>query len=718
MVCRCVCFSVTYSSQMRVNSFSFKKVTSILEVAANQSCGKASSDSGLRLSMSISKLFEAMLNKVTLRNLIRLAGISLSYWLPHMNNHVVKWLKSCIQGFNQESTDTAFLKEVFWAQEPKFNRLKNRKNLRTTGFNFYNDCYKRKRSVHSILRIKEGTQVNKLFEIHCRLFTIRICLIDLNEQVLATELKQIVEKSKEKSGRYSNLFRIISSLATIKLAYLMVNSNLEKYAEEINNSSLSMSDLEMLQKVLQSILCGKAQFSSVKYISSPKSCKSGLQPSNINIINLCEKIIQKAIELVLTIIFEEIFLDCSYGSKLNCGRHTALKYLFLTFRNVSMYPLAIEGNIKGCFDSVPHEIILKGLMQKVDCDVTLNLIRQILNAGYILSENRKKIGIKNVRTNATGVGIPSGIILSSFFINMVLHELDKFVNESLCKKYNISIEQKTNLKSDELKYQVERKISMKRRHVLMDHCEIVPLKCFYKIEFKRLFYVRYIDEWVILLVGSLKDVKFVQNKIFKKLQNLGLTLNKEKIRILSLKKDKCRFLGVDFSMSKDINERYKFIKLARKSFTTRQKVTLQIILQAPVFELLIKLKNKGFVKQSKKGVFFPVGKVNCLSLTHSQILNYFNHKIRGILNYYSCVHNRNGLWSIVRFLNYSCALTLARKYKLKTLASTFKKFGRDLEFVNKKGERYKMFRPENFKILRMSEKFRNNESIDIENLFD
>jgi hypothetical protein len=128
------------------------------------------------------------------------------------------------------------------------------------------------------------------------------------------------------------------------------------------------------------------------------------------------------------------------------------------------------------------------------------------------------------------------------------------------------------------------------------------------------------------------------------------------------------------------------------------------------------LKEKGFVKRSKLGEFFPKGKSNCIPLTHPQILNYFNSRIRGILNYYSCVHNRNELWSIVRFLNYSCALTLARKFKLKTLAKTFKKFGRDLKFVNEEGKEYKIFRPNNLRMLPENERFRANENTNIDQL--
>ena len=196
------------SSQIRANSFSFKKVTSLLEVAANQCRGKASSDRGMRSNMRRSRQPETILNKVTIRNLIRYAGTSLSYWPPHINGQVATWLESCIQGFNQENINTALQKEAYIAQGLKFNRLKIRKNLRTTGFNLYDACCKGKRSVHSILCIKEGTQVNKLFVNLCRPFSTKIRSENLDERVLATELKQMVEKCKNMDGKYGNLIQI------------------------------------------------------------------------------------------------------------------------------------------------------------------------------------------------------------------------------------------------------------------------------------------------------------------------------------------------------------------------------------------------------------------------------------------------------------------------------------------------------------------------------
>merc|ERR1712194_235317 len=162
----------------------------------------------------------------------------------------------------------------------------------------------------------------------------------------------------------------------------------------------------------------------------------------------------------------------------------------------------------------------------------------------------------------------------------------------------------------------------------------------------------------------------------------------------------CHFLGVDFKIRKNSKEHFKPVRVVKKGETSiRQRFTPRLILMAPILKLLEKLLKQGFVKRSSLGEFFPKGKQGLSQLSHPQILNYFNSRIRGVLNYYSCVHNRNELWSIVRFLNYSCALTLARKFKLKTLAKTFKKFGRDLTFENEKGRKYKIFRPNNLRML-------------------
>jgi hypothetical protein len=322
-------------SQMRVNSFSLKYVTSRPGVATNQGCGKAPGYSGLRLNMNKSRLSKTILDKVTLRNLIRLAGTSLSYWSIYINGHVAFWLEPCVQGFNQENLGTALQKEDCKAQEPKSKRLKNRKNLKTAGFNLCLSSNKGKQSVHSISCMKEGTQVNKLFVSSCRSFSTKIRLENLDERVLATELVQMVEKCKNKDGRYGNLIQIIGSLSTLKLAYLIIKSNPGISAKGIDKTTLDGINPKILLNISRETLSGKFRFSSVRRVYIPKPGKSVLRPLEVS--NPREKIVQKAIEMVLNAIFEGIFLNCSHGSRPGRSCHTALKYLQLNIGNASTY---------------------------------------------------------------------------------------------------------------------------------------------------------------------------------------------------------------------------------------------------------------------------------------------------------------------------------------------------------------------------------------------
>ena len=666
--------------------------------------------------MRKSRLLETILNLVTIRNLTRLAGTSLSYGLPHIYNPVVLWFGSCVQSSDQFNTDTALQEEVYKAQEPNFKRLKNRKNSRTTGFNLcYN--YKGKRSVHSTSCIKEGTQTNTPFVNSRRLFTTKNSPINLDERVMTTELKQMVEKCKNKDGRYGNLIQIIGSPSTIQLAYLMIKSNPGISAKGIDSTTLDGLNLKSLQKISQDVLSGKIKFSPVRRVYIPKPGKSVLRPLGVS--NPREKIVQKAMEMILTAIFEETFLDCSHGSRPGRSCHTALKHLQLKIGNASTYSWVIEGDIKGCFDNIQHDMIIKGLKRKVDCVSTLTLVKRILNAGYVLDEDLKKIGKKNAKVYRTNKGTPQGIVLSPLFNNIVLHELDEFIERKLKTEYTKGKKRKVNLEYRKLRYRIKRETDLKKRRALINECLKVPSKNFYDTDFKRLFYVRYVDDWVILMIGSMKEAKDIRELVSRKLQSLGLTLSLEKTHITPLRGNKkCHFLGVDFFIRKNTDKHYKPVSLVKKNTTIRQRFTPRIILHAPILKLLVKLKDKGFVRRNHKGEFFPIGKTNCVNLTHAQILNYFNSRIRGILNYYCCVHNRNELWSIVRFFNYSCALTLARKFKLKTLAKTFKKFGRDLSFVNKKGKVFKIYRPDNLRMLPMNERFKINENYSIDELLN
>ena len=713
MVRRCVCLSVMCSSQTHLNTFS--TVKSLLGVATNKGCGKASSDSRLRCSIVTSRLPEEMLNKITLRNLLRSAGASLPFWPIYTNDQLTLWMDICVQIFNQENTSTALQTGTYRAQKSKFNRLKTRINLKTTGFNLLGSHYlRRKRSTHSTHGVGEGVQVNFLSSFNRRLFSTKILTSNLDVSVLTTNMIKAVRSSRNKDGRYGNLHQIISSVDTLVLAYLIIKGKKGISAKGIDSETLDGISIEYIRKIVSELKSGTFNFSPVRRVDIPKPGTTVTRPLGIS--KPRQKIVQKSMELVLCIIFESKFLDCSHGSRPGRSCHSALKRLQLTVGNASTYTYCIEGDIKGCFDNIPHAEIIKGINREVNCPSTINLVRKILNAGYVLDGELKKHG-KKAKVYKSKIGTPQGVVLSPLFSNIVLHELDLYVCEVLDKESRKGKHRKTNLEYRRLRYRIKTEDDLKIKRKLINQSLRVPSKVVNDPDFKRIFYTRYVDDWVLFVAGSMEDAKTIRSKVSRKLLSLGLTLNLEKTHITSLRKGFCHYLGVDFFIRKNNENHFKPVRVVKKSGTSiRQRVVPRLILKAPILKLLIKLQEKGFVKRSSLGEFFPKGKRGLTQLSHPQILNYFNSRIRGVLNYYCCVHNRNELWAIVRFLKYSCALTLAGKFKLKTLAKTFKKFGPGLKFVNKVGKIYKIHKPDNLRMLPMNERFKTGQNLKIDEL--
>jgi hypothetical protein len=335
-----------------------------------------------------------------------------------------------------------------------------------------------------------------------------------------------------------------------------------------------------------------------------------------------------------------------------------------------------------------------------------------LSAGYVADKKDKK---SKQTVSKNNVGIPQGVVVSPLLSNMVLHEFDKFVMGDLNSKYTSGKHRKRNNAYRQIQYAL--KTRPEERKSLLKLRRQTPSKDLMDPKFKRIFYVRYADDWVIMVCGPYNDAVEICKAASEKLNTLGLTLSMEKTRITHLRKGKCRFLGVDFFVRPTTDKYGKPTKTIKKGKTSiKQRFAPRLIYHAPIKELLVKLKEFGFVKRNRLEEFIPTGKSNCVLMTHAQILNYYNSKIRGILNYYSCCHNRMRLWSIVRFFKYSCALSLAKKFKLKTLAKTFRKFGVDLAFKNDKGKVSKIYRPKNLRILGMDERFNANTELHTDKL--
>jgi group II intron reverse transcriptase/maturase len=130
-----------------------------------------------------------------------------------------------------------------------------------------------------------------------------------------------------------------------------------------------------------------------------------------------------ALTRIISAIYEADFLDCSYGFRPNRCIHDALRQLNLLIetRKVSY---VVDADIKGFFDHVDHEWLMKFLSQRI-VDPNIHwIIRRILKAGYMEAE----------KLYETTEGTPQGGNCSPVLANIYLHYVLDLWFEKIIKK--------------------------------------------------------------------------------------------------------------------------------------------------------------------------------------------------------------------------------------------------------------------------------------------
>jgi group II intron reverse transcriptase/maturase len=138
--------------------------------------------------------------------------------------------------------------------------------------------------------------------------------------------------------------------------------------------------------------------------------KSETEKRPIGISALENKIVERGITWILEAIYEQDFLNCSYGFRPKKSCHQALKALndLIMLQPVNHI---VEADIKGFFDNVSHEKLMEFIQIRIKDTTLLNLLKRFLKAGYVDD------GLL-VRSDT---GTPQGSILSPMLANIFLH---------------------------------------------------------------------------------------------------------------------------------------------------------------------------------------------------------------------------------------------------------------------------------------------------------
>ena len=149
----------------------------------------------------------------------------------------------------------------------------------------------------------------------------------------------------------------------------------------------------------------------------PKLLKKGEKPKMrpLGIPTFEDRIIQEAIRIILNVIYEPTFEknNLNYGFRENKSTHHAI---LKTKYNGTGLSMAIEGYIKGAYDNVDHDILLKILSHRILDKDFLKLIYQGFKCG-LLDQGQYQDTI---------TGVPQGGIASPILFNIYMHEFYPF----------------------------------------------------------------------------------------------------------------------------------------------------------------------------------------------------------------------------------------------------------------------------------------------------
>lgn len=165
-----------------------------------------------------------------------------------------------------------------------------------------------------------------------------------------------------------------------------------------------------LESLLERAKSGGYKAPPVRRVHIPKGTGSDTRP--IGIPTFEDKLLQRVVVMVLEPVYEQDFLDCSYGFRPGRSAHQALEVLW---RQLMNHPVGwiLELDIRKFFDQLDHSHLREILRQRVRDGVLLRLIGKWLNAGVLESGC-----VTHPET-----GSPQGGVISPILANAYLHEV-------------------------------------------------------------------------------------------------------------------------------------------------------------------------------------------------------------------------------------------------------------------------------------------------------
>jgi group II intron reverse transcriptase/maturase len=226
---------------------------------------------------------------------------------------------------------------------------------------------------------------------------------------MATDLTRIGEKARKETGLvFTSLHHHICDVDNLRACYDNLEARKATGVDGVNKEEYGKKLEENLQGLSERLkrMGYHPSPSRRSYIPKPGSEKG--RPLGISCFE--DKIVEAAIKRTIEPIFEAVFEDSSYGYRPGRSPHQCLDELGRTIQQKRI-SYVVEADIRGFFDTVNHEWMIKFLRHRIGDERVIRLIIRMLKSG-IMEEGL-------VRANDQGT--PQGSILSPLLSNIYLH---------------------------------------------------------------------------------------------------------------------------------------------------------------------------------------------------------------------------------------------------------------------------------------------------------
>ena len=354
-----------------------------------------------------------------------------------------------------------------------------------------------------------------------------IIMINVAEEI--RHLHKLAGENPDK--RFVKLWKNLISVEWLAQGWGAIRRNKGSRTAGVDKMTDEQIDLELIRKLSDKLKNGTYRPKPVRRVLIPKA-NGKTRP--LGIPTLEDRIVQQALKMLLEPVFEADFLRCSHGFRQGLSCHTALRNVAAHYSNSSWI---IEGDIKGCFDNIPHGKLIEQIGRRVADEKILQLCWLFLKAGYL----------EDWSYHRTYSGTPQGGIISPLFANIHLHQLDEFLEKELSANI-LQTKKESNARRAPEYRKVDNKITSLRaklkaegeldRQSLMQEIQKLEkqrkeMPCFSKDKRHpgKMWYTRYADDFVILVAGDKPETEAIKERVKAKLAEIGLTLSDEKTKL-------------------------------------------------------------------------------------------------------------------------------------------------------------------------------------------